>query len=83
MLTGFQMVERGVPRHGYPILKDGAAVGHVTSGGYSPTLDTYIGLGYVASELAAPGSRFAVDIRGKLVEAKAVALPFYSRRRNS
>ncbi|MFH1140922.1 MAG: glycine cleavage system aminomethyltransferase GcvT, partial [Chloroflexota bacterium] len=79
-LTGFEMVERGVPRHGYPIVRDGVTVGQVTSGGYSPTLDMYIGLGYVSSELATPGSSFAVDIRGKVVEAKAVALPFYSRR---
>ncbi len=81
-LAGFEMVERGVPRHGFPIVQDGATVGQVTSGGYSPTLDRYIGLGYVSSELAAPGSSFSVNIRGKLVEAKAVALPFYSRRRS-
>lgn len=81
-LAGFEMVERGVPRHGYPIVRDGATVGQVTSGGYSPTLDMYIGLGYVSSELATLGSSFAVDIRGKVVGAKAVALPFYSRRRN-
>ncbi len=80
-LTGFKMVERGVPRHGYPILHQGKRVGEVTSGGYSPTLDAYIGMGYVSVELSAPGSRFAVDIRGKPTEAEAVPLPFYSRRR--
>jgi aminomethyltransferase len=80
--TGIEMVERGVPRHGFHILRDGTAVGQVTSGGYSPTLDRYIGLGYVSSELATLGSSFTVDIRGKSVEAKAVALPFYSRRRS-
>ena len=76
------MVGRGIARHGYSILRDGVTVGEVTSGGYSPTLDRYIGLGYVSVELAAPGSRFVVDIRGKLVEAETVVLPFYSRRRN-
>ena len=81
-LTGFQMVGRGIARHGYAIALDGAIVGEVTSGGYAPTLDSYIGLGYVPVELATPGSGFAVDIRGKLVEAMAVALPFYSRRRS-
>ena len=81
-LTGFMMVGRGVARHGYPIVRDGVTVGEVTSGSYSPTLDRYIGLGYVSVELADPGSRFAVDVRGKLVEAESVALPFYSRRRN-
>ena len=81
-LTGFRMIERGVPRHGFAILKDDREVGEVTSGGYSPTLDRYIGLGYVAMELTAPGSRFVVDIRGRRTEAEAVALPFYSRRRS-
>ena len=81
-LTGFKMVGRGVARHGYPIVRDGVTVGEVTSGSYSPTLDRYIGLGYVSVELANPGSRFAVDVRGKLVEAESVALPFYSRRRS-
>ena len=81
-LAGFQMVGRGISRHGYAIVLDGAIVGEVTSGGYAPTLDSYIGLGYVPVELAPPGSGFAVDIRGKLVEARTVALPFYSRRRS-
>ncbi len=81
-LIGFEMVERGVPRHGYAIVRDGTSLGHVTSGGYSPTLDRYIGMGYVALDVATPGSTFQVDVRGKTVEAKTVALPFYSRRRN-
>ena len=80
-LTGFQLIERGIARHGYPIVRQGKSVGEVTSGGYAPTLDRSIGLGYVSVELATPGSRFAIDIRGKLVEAEAVPLPFYSRRR--
>ena len=80
-LIGIRMVGRGVPRHSCPILLNGVNVGKVTSGGYSPTLDTYIGLGYVSVELSAAGSRLVVDVRGKLVEAEVVALPFYSRRR--
>ena len=80
-LTGFQLVERGIARHGYPIMHQGKRVGQVTSGGYAPTLDRSIGLGYVSRKLASLKSRFAVDIRGKLVEAEAVPLPFYSRRR--
>ena len=81
-LVGFRMVGRGIARHGYAIMHGGEDVGEVTSGGYSPTLDRNIGLGYVAKELAVPGVRFAIDIRGKLVDAEAVALPFYSRRRD-
>ncbi|MCZ6891691.1 MAG: glycine cleavage system aminomethyltransferase GcvT [Chloroflexi bacterium] len=80
-LAGFQMVGRGIARHGYAIVSRGEPVGEVTSGGYSPTLDRSIGLGYVASELAPLGSRLSIDIRGKLVDAETVALPFYSRRR--
>ncbi|MCL0043933.1 glycine cleavage system aminomethyltransferase GcvT [Dehalococcoidia bacterium] len=80
-LVGFYMLGRGVPRHSYSILQGGTVVGQVTSGGYSPTLDRYIGLGYVSLEQTDFDSNLEVDIRGKLVEAKATALPFYSRRR--
>ena len=80
-IIGFRMIGRGVARHGFPMVRDGAVVGQVSSGGYSPTLDSYIGLGYVSVELAESGSRFAVDVRGKLVEAEAVPLPFYSHGR--
>jgi aminomethyltransferase len=81
-LTGFRMLERGIPRHGYALLHDGDTIGRVTSGGYAPTLDSYIGLGYVSVEMADSGSRFHVDMRGKLVGAEVMPLPFYSRRRN-
>lgn len=80
-LVGFQLLERGIPRHGYPIYKNAIKIGEVTSGGYSPTLDRYIGLGYVAVEFAVPGCEFTIDIRGKNVKAKGVTIPFYSRRR--
>ena len=80
-LVGISMVGRGVPRHGYQILRDGSAVGEVTSGGYSPSLDSYIGLGYVQADMASPGTRLDVDVRGRVVEATVVDLPFYSRRR--
>ncbi len=81
-LTGFRMLERGIPRHGYALSHDGDPIGQVTSGGYAPTLDSYIGLGYVSVKMAESGSRFHVDMRGKLVGAEVVPLPFYSRRRN-
>ena len=92
-LTGFKMVEPGISRHGMTILKSplptgegqgegeaskAIAIGIVTSGTHSPTLDAAIGMGYVDRQFAAPGSRFDIDIRGKLVEAEAVAMPFYS-----
>ncbi|MBI2871755.1 MAG: glycine cleavage system aminomethyltransferase GcvT [Chloroflexi bacterium] len=81
-LVGFQTDGRGaVPRHGYAILDGGSAIGKVTSGGFSPTLDRNIGLGYVSPRHATPGARFQVDVRGRPTEAVAVPLPFYSRKR--
>ncbi len=81
-LVGFEMAERGaVPRGHAPILRNGSVVGQVTSGGYSPTLDRNIGLGYVPSELAAPGTGVQIDVRGKLLDAQVVTLPFYTRPR--
>ena len=78
-LVGFVLTERGIPRHGYPILKDGQRVGEVTSGTHSPSLDQPIGIGYVPTALAAEGSTFLVEIRGKPVAAKVVMTPFYRR----
>ena len=78
-LVGFTMVGRGVARQGYPILRDGRRVGEVTSGGPSPTLDLNIGMGYLASERSAPGTRIDIEIRGRPVEARVAALPFYRR----
>ena len=80
-LVGIGMVGRGVPRHGYRILSEGSEIGVVTSGGYSPSLDSYIGLGYVQTDMASSGARLDVDVRGRVVEARVVDLPFYSRRR--
>ena len=80
-LVGFVMQERGVPRRGYPILADGAQVGTVTSGGFSPTLGRDIGLGYVVPRWAEPETPLEVDIRGRAVPARVVRLPFYRRPR--
>ena len=78
-LAGFVMIGRGVARAGYPILRDGRRVGEVTSGGPSPTLDLNIGMGYLASERSEPGTRVEIEIRGRPVEARVAALPFYRR----
>ena len=83
VLVGFAMVGRGVARHGHPIVDSSRQIGHVSSGSYSPTLDSNIGLGYVPTGFSAPGTRFEVDIRGRLVEAEVTALPFYSRKRSA
>lgn len=59
----------------------GERIGSVTSGTHSPTLDAAIGMGYVDRRFSAQGTRFDIDIRGKLVEAEVVPMPFYSRKR--
>jgi aminomethyltransferase len=78
-LVGFQLTQAGIARHGYPVVQDGRPVGVVTSGTRSPSLGTSIGLAYVPPALAAEGSTFAVDIRGRPVAATVVKTPFYTR----
>ncbi len=74
-LVGFRMTEGGVARHGYPIATpDGQVVGEVTSGSYAPTLNTFIGLGFVPVALAKPGTEICIDIRGKLRRRRAPAV---------
>jgi aminomethyltransferase len=80
-IVGFEMVGRGIARHGYPLLStSGGAVGICTSGGPSPTLGKNIGLGYLPSAMTAEGTVFLVDCRGKSIEAKVVKTPFYKRK---
>jgi aminomethyltransferase len=77
-LVGIKLLERGVPRHGYPIVDaDGNAVGEVTSGTMAPSLNEAIGMAYVPTASAAPGSIVFVEIRGKALKAEVVSLPFY------
>ena len=77
-LVGFEMIDRGIPRHGYEIVDDeNDAIGLVTSGTQSPSLGKAIGMGYVPTELSKPGSEIFISIRGKRILAKVVKLPFY------
>ncbi len=79
-LVGFEMLGRGVARHGYPLLdRAGKVVGTCTSGAPSPTLGKGIGLGYVPPALSAVGTRLLVDCRGKSIECAVVPTPFYRR----
>jgi len=79
-LCGFEMVGKGIARHGYALLdEDGKAIGACTSGSPSPTLGRPIGLGYVPPDRAAIGSSLWVDCRGKRVAARVVRTPFYRR----
>ncbi len=80
-LVAFEMVGRGIARHGYPIVVGGRQAGKVTSGTMSPTLGKALGMGYVPVEAAAVGSAIEVEIRGQLVPAQVVEKPFYRRSR--
>ena len=81
-LIGFRTPKRGpVPRQHAVIMDGEQRVGEVTSGGFSPSLDTNIGLGYVRRELAVPGRRLQVDVRGRSIGIETVPLPFYVRPR--
>lgn len=79
-LVGFELVERGIPRHDYEIVNaTGEVIGVVTSGTQSPSLGKGIGLGYVPTELATEGSEIFIRIRKNDVAAKVVKLPFYKK----
>ena len=78
-LIGLQMVENAIPRAGYEVRADGAAVGHVTSGTLSPTLGTKIAMAMVPTELAGVGNEFEVVVRERPYRAEQVKLPFYRR----
>ncbi len=76
-LVGFEMIDKGIPRHGYEI-KDGsgATVGYVTSGTQSPSLGKAIGMGYVRTAAAAPDTEIFIKVREKLLLARVVKMPF-------
>lgn len=77
-LIGFEMIDRGIPRHDYEIVDaDGNVIGKVTSGTQSPSLQKAIGLGYVKNEFAKEGAEIYILIRDNKVKAKVVKPPFY------
>lgn len=79
-LIGFEMIDRGIPRHDYRILDaDGNVIGKVTSGTQGPSVKKAIGMGYVNTEFAAPDSEIFIEIRDKGVLAKVVKMPFYQK----
>jgi glycine cleavage system T protein (aminomethyltransferase) len=81
-LVGFEMIGRGVARHGYVLCDTNEEeVGVCTSGSPGPTVGKNIGLGYVPTALSQVGTRLLVDCRGKKVEAVVSATPFYKRAR--
>ncbi len=79
-LVGLTMLERGIPRQGYEILDPkGRKIGEITSGTMSPTLNIGIGMGYVATDYAAPGQEILIRIRNKEPRAVVVKMPIYKK----
>jgi|688.fasta_scaffold12684_9 aminomethyltransferase len=77
-LVGFEMIDKGIPRHHYVIkTAEGETIGQVSSGTQSPSLSKAIGMGYVKTEHASIGSEIYIEVREKLLKAIVVKLPFY------
>lgn len=79
-LVGFELLERGIPRHDYEIVDaDGNNIGIVTSGTMAPTVGKGIGMGYVKTEFTDVDSEIYIQIRNNKVKAKVVKMPFYKK----
>jgi aminomethyltransferase len=79
-LVGFELLERGIPRHDYEIVDaDGNNIGIVTSGTMAPTVGKGIGMGYVKTEFGDVDSEIYIQIRNNKVKAKVVKMPFYKK----
>lgn len=77
-LVGFEMQDKGIPRHGYQIYDPGGSlIGYVTSGTMSPSMGVGIGLGYVNKGYEKPGTEISIGIRDKRLKAMVVTLPIY------
>jgi len=79
-LVAFEMLDRGLPRHGYELFADGHKVGSVTSGGQSPTLKKGIGLAYVDKPHHKLHTQLEIEIRGKRLAVQIVKPPFVNKK---
>jgi len=77
--VGLKMVERAIPRKGFPVMKDGEKLGEVTSGTFSPLLQQGIAMAYVPPAYSAVGTKVEVDVRGRRTGAEVCAMPFYDQ----
>lgn len=76
-LVGFEMLDKGIPRQGYPLFSlENQEIGQVTSGTHSPSLDAPIGIAFIEASQAVDGTEFFVDIRGRKVKARVRPTPF-------
>lgn len=79
-LVGFEMIDRGIPRHDYDVKNvSGEVIGKVTSGTQSPSLQKAIGMAYVKPEYAREGAEIFIPVRDKALKAKVVKIPFYKK----
>ena len=78
VLVGFELVDRGVPRHGYPVVHNGQEIGFVTTGMFAPTEQRYLGMAYVPSELSKIGTEIDIMVRDHARKAVVVKRPFYT-----
>ena len=80
-IVGFEMMDRGIARHGYDVYVGEAKAGTVTSGTQTPFVKKAIGMAYLPVEHTAPDTEFDIDIRGRRTRARVVPLPFYKRQK--
>lgn len=80
LLVGFEMIDKAVAREQYPIALNGVEIGYVTTGMKSPTLDKFLGLGYVPRAQSALGAEIDILVRGQPKKAKVIKRPFYQPR---
>ncbi len=77
-LIGFEMIDRGIPRHDYEIVNEaGDVIGKVTSGTQAPSLQKAIGMGYIDKDQSKEGTEIYISIRNNKIKAKVVKFPFY------
>lgn len=79
-LAGFEMIDRAVPRSGCEVYCNGGKAGHVTSGGFFPTMKKNMGIALVDARCADTGNTIEIQVRNGLYKARIVDLPFYSRK---
>jgi len=79
-LIGLAMLDRGIPRHGCEVMQGEQVIGHITSGTYSPTLKENMGLALVSRGAVNMDEELTVLVRGKLLQARRVPLPFYQKK---
>jgi len=79
-LVGYELLDRGIGRHGYTVIKDGKEIGHVTTGYMSPTLKKTIGFALIDAKCAALGTEIFIKVRNKELKSIVVNKKFYSKK---